>query len=401
MEYISTVKAAEKWQITPTRITILAKNGRIPGAVQIGSRWMIPFDAEKPLDGRTSAVKASKNSESSLFRFPAFCGSDAEGFNPPLSKSELRLKAASEAFHRCDFEEAKVLLGSLYETEKNRYCRIYALYLACMIHFLCAESERFFDCYDRLYTELKKDFPYKKEMSILFHEVDASIGMVGYFIGDFDIEADYRYHESFLSHLTNIALFSLNYRGTAQLTSNDLNPYEILCRTYREKDCPVDLQSIHFYLGLIYGSMGKTDKKNYHIKKAFELTEKYNLYFQGSVMYYYYGKAFEPVLSEFSEEFRTHLAEVSEDVHDRYSRFLRSSSIAAFYNILLSRDYILVYCAVNGYSNKQVAELLKISVSNVGNRYSAIYSALGLKGKKELVEFYRKSVGISLQNNKE
>lgn len=53
MEYIDVKKAAEKWNVPERRVTALCRDGRIPGAKKDGKLWLLPSDAEKPLDGRT------------------------------------------------------------------------------------------------------------------------------------------------------------------------------------------------------------------------------------------------------------------------------------------------------------------------------------------------------------
>lgn len=52
MEYISCADAAEKWGISARRVQKLCEVGRIPGAVKFSRVWLIPKDAEKPVDGR-------------------------------------------------------------------------------------------------------------------------------------------------------------------------------------------------------------------------------------------------------------------------------------------------------------------------------------------------------------
>ena len=52
MEYIRAAKAAEKWGISARRVRILCAEGKIPGVVRKGNLYMIPADAQKPLDGR-------------------------------------------------------------------------------------------------------------------------------------------------------------------------------------------------------------------------------------------------------------------------------------------------------------------------------------------------------------
>ena len=61
MDYITTKEAAEKWNISDRRVLQYCNAGRIEGAVKIGNTWLIPKDAEKPLDTRKKANKRLKS----------------------------------------------------------------------------------------------------------------------------------------------------------------------------------------------------------------------------------------------------------------------------------------------------------------------------------------------------
>ena len=52
MSYISASQAAEKWCISQRRVQILCAEGRISGAIKIGSFWAIPEESVKPCDER-------------------------------------------------------------------------------------------------------------------------------------------------------------------------------------------------------------------------------------------------------------------------------------------------------------------------------------------------------------
>ena len=54
MEYIKVSKAAEKWGISTRRVRVLCAEGKIPGVIRKGNLYMIPENAQKPLDGRRS-----------------------------------------------------------------------------------------------------------------------------------------------------------------------------------------------------------------------------------------------------------------------------------------------------------------------------------------------------------
>ncbi len=45
-------EAAKRWNVADTWITAMCRNGRIPGAEKNGKMWLIPADAEKPMDKR-------------------------------------------------------------------------------------------------------------------------------------------------------------------------------------------------------------------------------------------------------------------------------------------------------------------------------------------------------------
>ena len=52
MDYMTVKEVSEKWGVTPRRINYYCAGDRIPGAVKIATIWLIPTDAEKPIDRR-------------------------------------------------------------------------------------------------------------------------------------------------------------------------------------------------------------------------------------------------------------------------------------------------------------------------------------------------------------
>ena len=52
MDYMTLKQASEKWGISPRMINYYCSNGRIVGAEKIGTVWLIPKEAEKPMDKR-------------------------------------------------------------------------------------------------------------------------------------------------------------------------------------------------------------------------------------------------------------------------------------------------------------------------------------------------------------
>lgn len=55
MKYMTTKQASIKWGISDRRIRILLNEGRIEGAIKTGRNWLIPIDANKPIDLRVKS----------------------------------------------------------------------------------------------------------------------------------------------------------------------------------------------------------------------------------------------------------------------------------------------------------------------------------------------------------
>ena len=61
MEYMTLKEAGEKWGVSARQINYYCVDGRIPGAVKMATIWLIPKDAEKPMDMRTKKGKEVKD----------------------------------------------------------------------------------------------------------------------------------------------------------------------------------------------------------------------------------------------------------------------------------------------------------------------------------------------------
>ena len=53
MEFMSAREAADKWGISQRRVAYLCSENRIDKATMVGNMWIIPCDAEKPVDARS------------------------------------------------------------------------------------------------------------------------------------------------------------------------------------------------------------------------------------------------------------------------------------------------------------------------------------------------------------
>ncbi|MCD8372673.1 MAG: DNA adenine methylase [Clostridia bacterium] len=61
LSYISAKEAADKWNISQRRVSVLCNENRIDGAMMVGNMWIIPSTAQKPVDKRTLKNEDNKN----------------------------------------------------------------------------------------------------------------------------------------------------------------------------------------------------------------------------------------------------------------------------------------------------------------------------------------------------
>lgn len=61
LQYITAKEAAEKWNISQRRVSILCSENRIPNVAMLGNMWLIPREASKPQDARKEKFKKSSD----------------------------------------------------------------------------------------------------------------------------------------------------------------------------------------------------------------------------------------------------------------------------------------------------------------------------------------------------
>ncbi len=76
LSFISAKEAAEKWNISQRRVSVLCSESRIDGAMMVGNMWIIPSNAEKPIDLRT--VRCEKGNVIALKPFVKWVGGKSQ-----------------------------------------------------------------------------------------------------------------------------------------------------------------------------------------------------------------------------------------------------------------------------------------------------------------------------------
>jgi excisionase family DNA binding protein len=127
MEYISVSEASEKWGVSLRQVQRLLADNRIPRAKKYGRSWMIPDDAEKPVDPRRER-KLPEQSLSSDLAYVIASTTVPMPVNHPdaildtIDEDRLRLICEAElAYMRGDFRRT---MQCYHKTEGDDAARI-------------------------------------------------------------------------------------------------------------------------------------------------------------------------------------------------------------------------------------------------------------------------------------
>ena len=69
MDYLTVKEAGEKWNISGRMVTYYCEAERIEGALKKGNLWLVPTNAEKPLDGRKNKIVNNERAKSNETNF--------------------------------------------------------------------------------------------------------------------------------------------------------------------------------------------------------------------------------------------------------------------------------------------------------------------------------------------
>lgn len=113
LSYISAREVADKWNISQRRVAILCSEDRIKGAMMVGNMWIIPSNAEKPIDKRT--VRFEKTHKTELKPFIKWVG----GKGQLVDEIEKIMPSADSGLTK--YAEPMVGGGALFFNMLSRY----------------------------------------------------------------------------------------------------------------------------------------------------------------------------------------------------------------------------------------------------------------------------------------
>lgn len=386
MEYITTKEASKKWGISTIRITILANEGRIPGAYRLGRRWLIPASATKPKEFKPSRSGANKI-EPDTFSFPLYhlrpdWNSDKEA---ELSRQQQILFQAETAVLECRFDDAYLLLKPILKSPDDIVIEIGSLGIAGICCIALNKPEDFSRINLRLQMLLADDFSHRDDLVIILDFLKTYVETLEH------SAKGYPYNPDIHEQCVPLACVLIGFTGYAKESlkpgSADTSLLELLLYFLKNTGSVIAMEFMHCHMIAIYEMRQELEKAKKHAKAVIQIAFENKFYLPLATYGPYYRQIFDPILAGYPEDFQSNCQRIFSQHEDNYAAFLLSINEHTIFAKLSNEDYPYTHGVYMGLSNTNIARKLGISINTVTRRLEKICQKLGVKNKKELLEY--------------
>lgn len=386
MEYISTKEASAKWGISTTRITILANEGRIPGAQKFGKNWLIPVTASKPPEIKPnrshSAVKEIDNFSFPLYHFRPDWSYIKEA---QISEQQKSLLLAETAVLECRFTDAYQILTSIMDAPDDIYTEIGILWNAGICCIALNKPDDFSRFYLRLQIIFSGDFKHRDDLMVILQILNTYVESIGSTARITSCNTDV--------HDQSIPL-TLLLAGYMDLSKEAMKPgtldttlLEINLRLLKNTSAVIAMEMMHGYLLGIYYIRDNIAASEKHAKELVHIVFETKLYFPLVTYYRYFAPALSPILSQYPEDFQEHCHKMISQFEENFTAFLSTMTEHSVIAKLDDTDYPYIYGTIIGLSNDKIAKKIGVSKETARRKIASICEKLDVNDKKKLKEF--------------
>lgn len=402
MEYLKIEQIAKSWDISVRRVQLLCAEGKIEGAVRFGRAWMIPKNANKPVDGRTKAGRSLVNEDMPLPRKTPFLymsdlyntpgTADTVGDSLSYNHEAQVLFQAEVAYSRGEidkvYESANYLLG--------KHSGFYAVLSAGMLLAQCAIWKGDIHMWHRAKVHIA-EAPAKNDldrdaMQLAISAVDTMIYNVESFPewfkkGNFDpihkdaYPAAKVYYAKYLYALGYaVAMGLVKVGGTQGLYIMSVISYAVEPMISWARANQTVMSEIYLRLtcAAIYHNCGKDEDAIYHIDRAVELSLPDKLY--GVLAEY--CRALETLLerriSAIDKDVWREVQKLYKVYNEGWSKLSGTVRGKKILTTLTAKEREVAKLAAFGLSNQEIADKLGMTVPIVKQSIRIVSEKSGL-----------------------
>lgn len=383
MEYITTKEASAKWGISTTRITVLANEGRIPGAQRIGRSWLIPVGATKPAKLKANRSAVPKK-DMNKFKFPVYhlrpYWHDTK--KDELSEQERSLFLAETAAFECRFQDAYPILESILKAPDDINIEIGALWSAGVCCIGMNKLDDFSKIILRLEIILSDDIPHRDDYVIILDCLKTYTNTMSSIARSASCKMDV--HEESLPLTCMLMGYAQMTKEVMESGSAEISLLELNLRFLETTRSVIAVEMMHCYLLGIYFMRQNMKEAERHAEAAVKIAYENKLYFPIVSFYRYNRQIFSSALERYPKEFQSLCRNLGMQYEKNFTAFYASINKYAVISKLSDMDYFYAFATLTGLSNTVIADKLGVSPQTVKRRFSKMCEKLGVSTKKEL-----------------
>jgi len=387
MNYLSTKEASEKWGISTRRITQLAKQGRIIGAVLRDRRWLVPENAPKPEDPRSNAAKGIM--EDDKFVFPHIIATvcskaQVEGF----SADEQSLYHANCLFEVGELKECILELKALLDATDNRYIRLGALYLLSLSCFYQSDIEgmsKYAAMFKILYYE---NDAHKSELSFLLDCFDAEVSDGQGFSFNFTPDGNFDYPDDVIPYISIVNAMADLVDSTARAYPANILSHEIVCAKIEREGYFYSSMMLHSYMSLMYAVRHDPANEKRHLRQAVDIAIEHKTYFSLAETLFFAPDTSLELLRDYPHDVARTIRHCASKIIQARVALSKHSGRGTKLSRLSQDDYVLISYCLKDFRIGEIAALLSLSESGAKKRLAILYQKLGVRNRSEMLAKY-------------
>lgn len=386
MEYITTKEASAKWGISTSRITLLANEGRIPGAQRLGKSWLIPVSAAKPPVLKANHSHSAKK-KTNNFSFPLY------HFRPDwryikesqLSGQQQNLLLAESAVLECRFADAYPILESILSAPDDIFTEIGCLWNMGICCLSLNKPKEFSRIFLRLQIRLSEEFPHRDDLVIILDTLKTYIETMRSAANGSTCSPSI--HDQCLPLMCTQIGYEQLSREAMKPNAADTALLELNLRLLETTGVTIAVEIMHCHLLGIYYLRQNIEETERHAKAIVQIAFENKFYFPLVSYFSFFSSTLSPILSQYPEEFQDHCHTLISQYNINYTAFLSSKDEYENTSKITEEDQPYIMGVLMGLTYLRIAEKLGVSESTVNRRLAKIRKKLGIKTKKGLLEY--------------
>lgn len=296
MNYISAKDASIKWNISVRQVQHLCSDGKIVGAISLGKQWLIPENADRPIDGRTKNAKCDMSIDS--YHFPMLIHSRYYATEVGLSDVEKQILKAQVLNLKGEYEESIMICRDVVASTYENYIK-FACYITLAYNYmLLGTSEKFLTCVSKLESIINKEVAHKEDFVLAYSGLMLHIEWNRKALLNIDAN---KISSDAIIYFQSMIIES-SYVNNEKASIAILKLYETLSRDLETHGIISTLLMSHCLLSALYNRNKKTELSEFHAIKAIELAEKYSYLNYVSKYYLSNKKIYDRILKNKNKE---------------------------------------------------------------------------------------------------